>query len=90
MDLTKLKGMEIKGSAYTCVFGEDDNLNLDIAIFYTDIANSVKKIECMPMIFHEIIHAIQIICEKRSMNIEQESEHFGYITSYITENLLEV
>jgi hypothetical protein len=89
MDLSKLKGIPIMGSAYTCIMGgEKEDMSLDICIFYEQIEKSIKRIECMPMICHEIIHALQILCEQRIMVIEEEKEHLAYITSYLLENLL--
>lgn len=89
-DMSKLKGVPIEGSGYTCIIGESDDMHLDIGVFYEDIEDSIKRIECMPMIFHEIMHVIQALCEARSMVIEEEKEHTGYLTSYLTEQLLEL
>nr|AKH47789.1 hypothetical protein [uncultured marine virus] len=88
MDLTKLKGVEIQGSAYTTIFDEDENMNLNIGVFYEKIEKNVKRIECMPMIIHEIVHALQYICERRNIDMEEEKEHMGYMASYLTEKLL--
>lgn len=93
MDLSKLKGIPHQGSAYTCIIDETDELKkekmwLSIGIFYSNIEKAVKKIAYMPMIFHEIIHALQILCKERIMKFENEEEHFAYITSYILEELL--
>jgi hypothetical protein len=42
----------------------------------------------MPMIFHEIVHALQYICERRGIDMEEEKEHMGYLASFLTEQLL--
>ena len=90
MDLSKLKGVEVKGSAYTTIFEQDENMNLTVGIFYQNIEESVKRIACMPMIFHEIVHALQYICEQRSIDMELEKEHIGYMASFLTEHLLDL
>jgi len=88
LDLSKLQGVEKEGSAYTTVMSQDENMQLNIAVFYENIEKSVRKIECMPMIFHEIVHVLQYICENRGIDMEEEKEHMGYLASYLTENLL--
>lgn len=90
MDLSKLKGIPHKGSAYTCVIGETDDMHIDIGIFISNIKKAVNSISYMPAIFHEITHAIQILCEQRNMTIETESEHTAMLASYMAEKLLDL
>jgi hypothetical protein len=88
-DLSKLKGIPIQGSAYTCILGEESkNGAVEIGIFFEDIKGTVKMLERQPTIGHEIVHAIQILCEKRSMKVENEVEHLAYIYHYLHEQLL--
>ena len=82
-DMSKLQGVEKKGSGYTCIL-EDGSAT----VFIEDIEKSIKKMECVPIITHEIIHVIQIICEKYNMKIENEVEHMAYIVHYLLEELL--
>lgn len=88
MDLSKLQGVKKEGSAYTTIIQQDEDMNLEVGVFYEDIAKNVRKIVCMPMIVHEIIHALQYICEQRGIDMEEEKEHIGYLASYLMENLL--
>lgn len=78
LDMSKLKGVEIKGSGYTCVFEENS-----ACIFIEDIKKSVKSLERIPTIAHEILHVIQILCEKYQMKIENEQEHTAYLMHYL-------
>lgn len=83
MDMSKLKGVDIKGSGFTCISGEDTT-----TVFIENIGESVKKISCMPTIAHEIMHVIQILCEKFGMDVESEQEHTAYLTHYLFESLI--
>lgn len=84
MDLSKLQGLDLKGGAgYTCTF-EDDSAT----IFIKDIEKSVKDINAIPVIAHEIIHALQIICEKYQMRFENEQEHMAYIMYHCLNELI--
>ena len=85
MDISKLvlQGGEKLGGGYTAESGD-----MECTIFLDDIANTVKRIENMPIIAHEIMHAIQIICEKYHMRVETEQEHTAYIFHYIMEQLI--
>lgn len=85
-DLSKLKGIEIKGSGFTTIQSEDEMANLEIGVFLSDIEN--LTLAHMPMVMHEIVHILQIICEKRSMQFENEVEHTAYIAHYLLEQLL--
>ena len=87
MDLSQLKGIEIKGSAYTCVFGNDPQ-KIEIGVFFEKIKKRVKKKELFPWFAHEIQHVIQIICEQIMSTPQEEKEHMAYITTYLLEELL--
>jgi hypothetical protein len=90
-DLTKLQGVPKLGAGYTCVF--DDTFSTTgetkVCIFLEDIEENVKRIEFMPYIAHEIIHAIQILCENTGMQIHEEKEHTAYIMHYLMEQVIE-
>lgn len=88
-DLSKLKGVEHKGSAYTTVFGENEDLWLEIAVFIKDIAENTKNINATPQFAHEITHVLEYLCENRNMSIDNESEHLAFIMSYLMETLLD-
>jgi hypothetical protein len=77
-DMSKLKGVPIKGSGFTCV---DDETN-EIYIFIQDIAESVKMIDRTPIIAHELVHALQIIMKRIGSRIEEESESSAYMLTY--------
>ena len=58
-DISKLKGIPIKGAGYTCVFPrEQEDGGINIAVFIKDIKETVKDIENMPIIAHEIVHVL--------------------------------
>ena len=88
-DLSKLQGVEIKGAGYTTLMSQDENGNLEVGVFLQDIRKNVKKIACMPYIFHEITHAVQYICKERDMDMEEEMESVAYMVHYLGEQLLE-
>lgn len=87
-DLTKLKGVPEQGSAYTTLISESPDKDILIGVFIKDINKSIKIIGRFPMIAHEVVHVLQILCEHRMMTAEKESEHLAYITSYLLEELL--
>ena len=90
-DLSKLKGLEKKGSCFTTRL---ENINpekdrkLGIGIFIENLEETIKIKENFPIIAHEVMHAIQIICEEYGMNIETEKEHTAYLMSYILEEII--
>ena len=81
-DLSELKGVEIKGSGYTCVF-ED----FSACIFLEDVKNVCWK-ENIPIIAHEAMHVIQIICEKFGMKVENEQEHTAFLLMFLIEEII--
>jgi len=82
-DMSKLQGIEHWGSAYTMVMGEPKkDMRLDIIVFVKDILKS-KEFDLSPIISHEIVHVLQILCEERAMKFEDEVEHCAYIMTYL-------
>lgn len=90
MDLSRLQGVPKLGSGYTCVFEDtfQEDGRTNVCIFLKDIEEIVKNIERVPYIAHEIMHALQILCENLSMSIEEEKEHMAYIMFYLLEQIL--
>ncbi len=75
--------MDIKGSGYTAVSGE-----YECSIFIEDLEESKKVIDRIPTIAHECMHAVQIICEKFGMRVENEQEHTAYLLHYLLEEII--
>lgn len=82
MDLKYLKGEEIKGSGFTCISGE-----YEVTVFLENIKKTVESLDLMPYVAHELMHVIQIICEKYNMKIELEQEHTAYLMFYLMDSL---
>lgn len=87
-DLSKLKGVPIQGSGYTTLLSHDELANLEVGVFIQDIETSVKSLECMPTLFHEITHAVQYICEQRGIDMELEKESVAYMVHYLGETVM--
>lgn len=83
MDMKYLKGVPILGDGYSCISGDHET-----TIFLKDIEKTVTIIDRMPFIAHEIVHAIQNICECYSMDFTKEQEHTAYIMFHCLEVLL--
>ena len=75
-----LRGAEIKGSGFTAITGDNE-----CTIFIEDIENTKKTISRSPYVAHEVVHVLQILCEKFHMKAENEQEHLAYIAFYILE-----
>lgn len=90
MDLSKLMGVPKLGAGYTCVFEDthQENGKTNVCIFLQDIKENIQKIEFVPYVAHEIMHALQILCENLNMQIEEEKEHTAYIMHYLLEQVL--
>ena len=84
MDLSQLQGVEIKGSGCTAI--EDENTTL---VFFEDIENTVTDINLAPWVAHELVHVLQILCEKISANFTNEQEHMAYLMHYLFTNLID-
>lgn len=82
-DLSSLKGVEIKGGAYTVEFDEHSSY-----VFIFDIAETVKKPHNFPLIAHELTHVLQNICKARLMTFGEEKEHTAYIMAYLLNEVL--
>lgn len=87
-DMSKLKGVPIQGAGYTTLMSKDEMHNIEIGVFFEDIEKNIKKLEATPYIFHEIIHALQYICENLGMDMEAEKESVAYMGHYLAEQLL--
>lgn len=85
MDMSKLRGVPVLGAGYTCAM--EDN---SICVFIQDIAESVYVADRIPFIAHEIVHVIQILCDKYKMKIENEIEHMAYIMKYLLDEVMNV
>ena len=90
-DMSKLQGVPITGAGF-CVetgmtFAEDGRT--EICIFLQDIEVNVKNISFMPYLAHEIMHAIQIMCQNLQMKVDTEIEHSAYIMHYLLESIIE-
>lgn len=86
-DMSKLKGISIKGGGFTTRVVTGNPYNTRVCIFFTDVKETVKLPENYPMIAHEIMHFIQIICQDYGMQIEEEREHTAYLMSYLLEEI---
>lgn len=89
-DQSKLRGVPIKGSGYTTLMSKDELWNIEIGVFFEDIESNVKRLESMPFIAHEVIHALQYICEERGIDMELEKESVAYMGTYLLQSLIEV
>ena len=47
-----------------------------------------KTRKIIPTVAHEVMHVIQYICRNRTIKMEKESEHMGYLMQYILANIL--
>jgi hypothetical protein len=86
MDMSQLNGnpKETQGAGYTAIFGENT-----IGVFIEDIEKSVTMPERFPYFAHEVVHVLQIICEKFAMRFENEIEHMAYLMHYILQEVLQ-
>lgn len=84
MDMSQLQGIEKRGAGYTCQFEENS-----ACVFIKDIEKSAKEIAYAPYFAHEIVHVLQILCEKRAMRIEDEVEHIAYLMHYLMRQVLD-
>jgi hypothetical protein len=83
MDMKYLKGIEVQGSGYTCISGENE-----ATIFIENIEQTVTDLKLTPWLAHEIVHVLQIICTKYNMRFENEQEHMAYLMHYLLSELL--
>ncbi len=86
-DMSKLKGIEIKDGGYTTrIDGEE--YHCKACIFFPNVKEMVKISANLPIIAHEVMHVIQILCEDYSMSIEEEKEHTAYLMTYLLEEIV--
>lgn len=71
------------GPAYTVISGE-----FEITVFIENIEKSVKEINNMPMVAHELVHVLQIICEHFGWKFENEIEHCALLMNFMMEKLI--
>lgn len=83
LDMKYLRGIEIKGPAYTCRMSNDD-----IVVCLVDIEKSLKSKRFVSILAHEFMHVIQHLCEQFCMTIEEEREHTAYIMGYLMDEAL--
>lgn len=90
LDLSKLQGVPHLGAGYTCVFENtySQNGETKVCIFLQDIKKNTKRIQFAPYIAHEIMHALQILCENTGMQIHEEKEHTAYLMHYLLEQVI--
>lgn len=87
MDLSQLKGQENSGAGVACILG-DSKEELNIGIFIQDIKKNSKEWYAVSTFAHEIMHAIQMMCEKMGMKIEEEKESTAYLMDYLLSEVL--
>ena len=63
---------------------QDDDTTL---VFFEDIKNTVKDIKLSPWVAHELVHVLQILCEKINATFQNEQEHMAYLMHYMMEEL---
>lgn len=89
LDMTKLQGIEQKGPAYTTVFNVSPH-QINIAVFFQEIEETLKRRECVPIIAHELTHVLQYICDETGLDFAEEKEHGAYIMSFLFEQLIDL
>ncbi len=88
-DMSKLKGVDMKGGAgYTTLIEDGDESNIKACIFFDHVKEMVKIPKNFSIIAHEVMHIIQILCSEYCMSLEEEKEHTAYIMSYILDEIL--
>ncbi len=87
-DLAKLQGIEVKGAGYTCIMSKDEFANITVGVFIEKIEETIKDVEKMPYVFHEIVHALQYICEGLGIDMAAEKESVAYMAHYLLQELL--
>lgn len=68
----------IGAQAKSIMFAEDTNKNCAAVIF----RKKPTQIE-MSTVAHEVMHALQYMCQRRNIKMEVELEHMGYLMQYI-------
>ena len=64
-----------------CVIQEDANSS---TIYFPLKLNLINS----SILAHEVLHAIQFMCESRLIDMIKEREHVGYLMSYIMNKIL--
>ena len=60
------------------------------AVAFHNYKESIKDISFAPVVAHEIVHVIQIICERYKFTIENEQEHMAWIMTYLMCQIMNV
>lgn len=70
-----------RGDLVACVIQEDKNSSI---IYFPVKLNLMNT----PLLAHEVLHAIQFMCESRLIDMIKEKENVGYLMSYIMNKIL--
>lgn len=70
-----------RGDLVACVIQEDKN---NSTIYFPVKLNLMNT----PLLAHEVLHAIQFMCESRLIDMIKEKENVGYLMSYIMNKIL--
>ena len=87
MDLSNVQGLpkiEHKGVGFTCTIGETDT---EVLVAFKNIKTFIKEKKNAPYIAHELIHVLQLICERYQMTFKNEVEHMAYLMTYLYKKL---
>ena len=68
----------IKKQSGAVMFAEDTNKNTGAIIFRKNPDNLDSA-----AVAHEIVHVLQFLCKRRNIEMEEETEHMGYLMQYI-------
>lgn len=68
----------IDRQANSVMFAENTNKNMG-AIIFRKQPNDAD----ISTVAHEVVHVLQFICRRRNINMEDETEHMGYLMQYI-------
>ena len=64
-----------------------ENIDNHSSAIYLDF-KQLKRLDYFPNIAHEVTHILQNICFSRDMEFTKETEHMGYLMSYILNEIL--
>jgi hypothetical protein len=52
------------------------------------LKKNLKRIDT-PVVAHELVHVLQLICEPMNIDFDLEKEHMGYLMQYMMNEILE-
>jgi hypothetical protein len=87
LDMSKLKGTEIKGAGFSSR-GEEIERHCNYLLFFQNIKESVEIPENYPLFAHEVMHILTFLCEDYNMEIKEEHEHLAYLMTYLLEEII--